>query len=199
MSRPVVILFARVPRLGLGKRRLAREVGDRAALLFARGNLIRIQHRLRALRGVDRALATAPDHHARLPARGFTRIGQGGGDLGARMGRAFARFPRRPVVLIGADIPGITAGDIRAAFRALRGADAVIGPAPDGGYWLIGMSGRRPGRPFAGVRWSSPEARADTERNFAGRRLARLRLLADVDDAAALAAWRGRGVRPRSR
>ena len=182
MSRPVVIVFARIPRLGVGKRRLARTIGDRAALNFSRLTLARLLRRLRCLCGAELILATSPDHHARFSAPGFTRIGQGQGDLGARMQRAFKRFPRRRVVLVGSDIPDIEANDIRTAFQRLRGTDAVFGPATDGGYWLIGMAGRRPATSFAHVRWSSRHALADTQQNFLHHRTARLRFLDDIDD-----------------
>ncbi|MDE2238368.1 MAG: TIGR04282 family arsenosugar biosynthesis glycosyltransferase [Rhodospirillales bacterium] len=188
MSRPIVIVFARIPRLGVGKRRLAQTVGDRAALNFSRLTLARLLRRLRRLRGAELILAASPDHHARFSAPGFTRIGQGQGDLGARMQRAFKRFPRRRVVLVGSDIPAINTSDIRAAFQCLRGADAVFGPATDGGYWLIGMAGRRPATPFVHVRWSSQDALADTQKNFTGYRVAWLRMLQDIDDAQRLAA-----------
>ncbi len=188
MSRPVVIIFTRIPRLGVGKRRLAREVGDRNALNFSRMVLHRLLRRLRRLRGVDCVLAAAPDYHARFVAPGFTRIGQGRGDLGQRMQRAFNRYPRRRVVLIGSDIPEISADDLRTALHRLRGCGAIFGPAADGGYWLVGMAGNRPARAFADVRWSSPHALADTLRNFAERRTRRLRILNDVDDAASLTA-----------
>ncbi len=188
MSLAVAVVFARIPRLGVGKRRLAREAGDRAALNFARHNLLRLLRRLRGLRGVELVLAAAPDHHARFAAPGFRRIGQGRGDLGARMQRVFNRFPRRRVVLVGSDIPGIQAEDIRAALHRLRGAAAVFGPAADGGYWLVGLSGRRVAAPFARVRWSSPYALADTLCNLPRREAAFLRRLSDVDDAASLRA-----------
>jgi rSAM/selenodomain-associated transferase 1 len=186
MSRPVVIIFTRIPRLGVGKRRLAREVGDRKALNFARTTLHSLLRRVRRLRGVERVIATAPDHHARLAAPGFIRIGQGRGDLGQRMQCAFNRYPRRPVLLIGSDIPDIKTSDLRGAFQKLRDCGAVFGPAADGGYWLVGMAGNRPSSAFAKVRWSSPEALADTLRNFPGRRIERLRVLRDVDDGACL-------------
>jgi hypothetical protein len=94
---------------------------------------------------------------------------------------------------VGSDIPGVRAADVAAAFRALDGrADAVFGPAEDGGYWLVGLGPRRPRDPFRGVRWSGPHALADTLANCRGRRVALLRRLRDVDDAADLAAWAGR-------
>ncbi|WP_174504410.1 TIGR04282 family arsenosugar biosynthesis glycosyltransferase [Acidiphilium sp. C61] len=185
---PVVVVFARVPRLGVGKRRLARRIGDRAALRFARGELARLLAELRLLRGFERIVALTPDHHARFAMRGFgrigpKRIGQGRGDLGARMGRVFRHYRRRPVIIIGSDIPGIAREDLRRAAHALRGAQAVFGPAVDGGYWLIGVSGRRPADPFGGVRWSSEDTLADTLRNFRHHRVAMLRTLADADTA----------------
>ena len=111
------------------------------------------------------------------------------------MHRALRRFPKQRAAIIGCDIPAANADDLAAAFRALGRADAVFGPAKDGGYWLVGLGPRRPARPFAAVRWSSRHALADTLANFAGRRVAMLRLLADVDSAADWrslpARWRG--------
>ena len=102
------------------------------------------------------------------------------------MQRALGRYRR--AVLVGSDIPGLGPADIAAAFHALGRADAVFGPAEDGGYWLVGLGPRRPERPFAAVRWSTRHALADTLANFRGRRLALLRRLRDGDTAADLAA-----------
>ena len=76
------------------------------------------------------------------------------------------------------------------AFRLLGRAQACFGPAADGGYWLVALSPRRPSAPFAGVRWSSEWALADTLANFSNHRVAMLRELRDVDSAADLAAAR---------
>jgi glycosyltransferase A (GT-A) superfamily protein (DUF2064 family) len=105
------------------------------------------------------------------------------------MHRACRRIPRGRVAIIGCDIPEASAADVAAAFRALGHADAAFGPATDGGYWLVALGPRRPARPFAAVRWSGPHALADTRANFAGRRVALLRTLRDVDTAADFAAW----------
>ena len=103
------------------------------------------------------------------------------------MHRAFGRFAHRRVAIIGCDIPGCRLRqDARAAFRALGSAQAAFGPAVDGGYWLVALSPRRPAHPFAAVRWSAESALADTLANFAGRRVALLRTLHDVDTAADL-------------
>jgi glycosyltransferase A (GT-A) superfamily protein (DUF2064 family) len=75
----------------------------------------------------------------------------------------------------------------------------VFGPAEDGGYWLVGLGPCRPARPFAEVRWSTEHALADTLANFAGRRVALLRTLRDVDTAADLAAIRRARCNTKSR
>lgn len=182
--RDTAIVFARAPRLGAVKRRLAHGIGDRAALRFHRATLFRLLRALAADRRFDTVLALTPDAaRLRLPAR-VARIGQGQGDLGQRMHRALRRFPRGRAAIVGSDIPQAGAVDLAAAFRALGGAAAVFGPAEDGGYWLVGLGPRRPARPFVGVRWSTEHALADTLANFRGRRVAALRPLSDVDTEA---------------
>jgi rSAM/selenodomain-associated transferase 1 len=191
--RHQVVVFARAPRLGTVKRRLAREIGERAALRFHLATLSALISELRQDRRFRTVLAITPDR-ARVHLSVAQRA-QGAGDLGRRMQRACDAYRRGRVALIGSDIPEAGGSDIRAAFRALGTADAAFGPAPDGGYWLVALGPRRPARPFARVRWSGPHALADTLRNFAGRRVALLRTLRDVDtgsDLAALGLLRGR-------
>ncbi len=180
--RDTVIVFARAPRLGTVKRRLAQDLGDRAALRFYRGNLARLLRALARDHRFRTVLAATPDHaRVRWPVR-VPVVGQGGGDLGQRLHRACAAHRR--VAVVGTDIPALGAGDVAAAFRALGRVQAAFGPSEDGGYWLVALSPRRPARPFAGVRWSTAHALADTLANFAGRRVALLRTLRDVDTGA---------------
>ncbi len=184
--KDTVVVFARAPRLGAVKRRLARDIGARAALRFHLGTLLRLLRSLLADKRFRTVLAVTPDRaRFRLPLA-VPRFGQGGGDLGLRMHRACQRFARGRVAIIGCDIPDANAADVRAAFRALGRTDSVFGPAADGGYWLVGQAARRPARPFAQVRWSTCHALADTLANFKGRRVAFLRTLRDVDTAADL-------------
>lgn len=184
--RPLLIVFARAPRLGTVKRRLAATIGARAALRFHRETLSSTLLRLRGDRRFETRLAVTPDRAGGPWREGVGLTGQGRGDLGRRMDRAFRVELRRPCALIGCDIPDVRAHDIASAFRLLRGAHAVFGPARDGGYWLVAMGGNRPAHPFATVRWSSEHALSDTLRNFQGRRVRFLRTLADVDTAADL-------------
>ncbi|HUB10727.1 MAG TPA: TIGR04282 family arsenosugar biosynthesis glycosyltransferase [Acetobacteraceae bacterium] len=184
MARDVAVVFGRAPRLGTVKRRLAAEIGDRAALRFHAITMHRLLRMLAADRRFDTVLAVTPDRAwLRLPRR-VRRISQGSGDLGRRMHRVFRGFPHSRVAIIGCDIPEASANDLVAAFRALGRAEAVFGPAADGGYWLVALLPRRPARPFANVRWSTCHALADTLANFADRRVILLRSLHDVDTGA---------------
>ncbi|MBM3571838.1 MAG: glycosyltransferase [Alphaproteobacteria bacterium] len=189
-----LIVFARVPRLGQVKKRLAAGIGDLAALIFYRRALEALLRRLG--RGRWHCwIATTP---ARARHRGWPRpwrsFVQESGDLGRRMGRAMASRPAGPTIVVGSDIPEIEIGHIEAAFRALGQADAVFGPAADGGYWLVGCRRRPPIHGlFARVRWSSAHALADTMSNLRGRRAVVLgAVLDDIDDANALLRWRRR-------
>ncbi len=193
MNRHLVV-FARAPALGRVKSRLAAGIGAGAALAFYRRTLAAVLRRVGRDRRWRTTLAITPDRatNPRLWPLKLPRLPQGQGDLGRRMARVFRTWPRGPVILIGADIPEITATHIIRAFRALGSADAVFGPARDGGYWLVGLR-RGPALPgiFRDVRWSTRHALADTLANLEGRRVARIDRLDDIDDAAAWRRWRG--------
>lgn len=185
-TRRHLVLFARQPRYGVGKRRLAADVGNLEALRFARGSLERLRRTLSADSRWTLWLAVSPDRPTGwvAPAR---VIPQGAGDLGDRLSRVVRVLPPGPVVILGADTPTVTRQDVAGAFAALGNHDAVFGPARDGGYWLIGL--RRSPRqhlPFAGVRWSTEHALADTMAAMDGRAVALLRVQEDVDDGPSL-------------
>jgi rSAM/selenodomain-associated transferase 1 len=202
MQRHLVIM-ARAPRLGTVKKRLARDLGALAAWRFHREATRSLLTRLSPDRRWTCWLAVTPDLWASNrrkaglwnPPGPVRLIGQGRGDLGQRMERVFANLPPGPLVMIGADIPGIAARHVAAAFRALGRHQAVLGPADDGGYYLIGLT-RRPRyrSPVAGVRWGGQHALADTWANLErqGASLALLEELQDIDTGADLERWRRR-------
>jgi glycosyltransferase A (GT-A) superfamily protein (DUF2064 family) len=185
-----LVIFARRPQLGVGKRRLAADVGDGEALRFTRAALDRLTRTLGRDPRWRLWLAATPDRPLDW-IRAGTAIPQGPGDLGERLTRLIRALPPGPVVILGSDTPTVTRADVAAAFRALGPNRAVFGPAPDGGYWLIGLR-RGPGEtlPFGGVRWSTPDALADTLANLSDCRVARLREQEDIDDGAALRRYR---------
>ena len=190
MTRRHLVLFVREPRFGMGKRRLARDVGDGAALRFERAMLGLLARRLGHDRRWRLRLAVTPErarHRQRLWPRGVAVASQGGGDLGQRMRRALAACPPGPAVLVGSDIPALAAHHIADAFRLLGRHDVVFGPAGDGGFWLVGAR-RCPCLPplFGPVRWSGPHALADVLGNLPRRvRVGFAARLEDVDDGAA--------------
>jgi rSAM/selenodomain-associated transferase 1 len=184
-----LVLMVKVPALGRTKTRLAREIGGVGATAFYRHTVSAVLGRLGTASDWQTILCVSPDADRMSPVwpRHFMRLPQGGGDLGQRMQRVMDRLPPGPAVIIGTDVPGIRAEHVRDAFRMLGSRDAVFGPSPDGGYWLVGLkrTGRVP-RIFADVRWSSAHALADTLRNASGLRVGQVASLADVDEAADL-------------
>jgi hypothetical protein len=188
-----LVLFARAPRLGNGKRRLARDIGDAAAAQFERLMLALLLRRLGRDRRWRLRLAVTPDRAGHWPDR-LEITGQGPGDLGRRMRRAVAACPPGLVVLVGADIPALDARHVAAAFRLLGACDLVFGPAADGGFWLVAVRRRPlPAALFEGVRWSGPHALADTLAGLPpGAKIGFVNRLEDVDDGEAY-----RRLRPR--
>jgi len=162
------IIFARPPRLGRVKRRLAADIGDVAATRIYRVLSSRLVRRLgRDPRWRSRLFVASGE--GRWPA-GPARQAQAEGDLGRRMDRALRSLPPGPVVLVGSDIPDLEPCHLVGAFRALGRRDVVFGPAGDGGFWLVGLRHRRVAPDlFRSVRWSSAHALADTIANLGGR------------------------------
>jgi uncharacterized protein len=183
-----LVIMAKSPCLGRVKRRLGRDIGDVTALRFYRTCLSHAGLRLAQDRRWRTVLAVDPDRaigERVWPSRiSVALLPQGGGDLGRRMQRLFALLPPGPVLIVGSDVPAMRPAHIAEAFRQLGRVDAVLGPALDGGYWLVGLK-RSPRllRPFAGVRWSSAYALADTVANLDGKRVAFAAMLSDVDTA----------------
>jgi len=152
------MLFARAPRAGRVKTRLAAEVGEEVALATYRsvGGLVAGQVAAQypitiwydPPDALDEMRGWLGDHEF---------LSQAGANLGARMAHAFeTHFARgdTPVIVIGADAPGVGAATIEEAERALAEADVVIGPALDGGYYLLGLNGPAAAI-FDGVPWGS--------------------------------------------
>ena len=187
MAKPLVIVFARAPRYGAVKTRLARDIGAAETLRFYRTELGALLRRVGRDARWETILAVTPDSGERgLWPRQLKLTRQGGGDLGRRMIRALRGAGPRPAVVIGSDIPEIKAENIAAAFRALGSGRFVLGPARDGGYWLIGA--RHPTHVMRsildGVRWSSAHALQDSAVRLDGAVVLDA-VLDDIDDGAA--------------
>jgi rSAM/selenodomain-associated transferase 1 len=186
--RKTLIIMLKEPHPGRVKTRLAGDIGTIPATWWMRHQTQNLLHALTDPRWTI-ALAVSPDNAqtSRFWPPQFTRIPQGGGNLGTRMARALTQAPPGPACLIGADIPNISRAHIARAFTALGHHDAVFGPAPDGGYWLIGIKRRPlPKTLFQNVRWSTPHALADTLKTLQNHKIALTDTLRDVDRASDL-------------
>jgi rSAM/selenodomain-associated transferase 1 len=196
--RPTLVIFVKEPRPGRVKTRLARGIGVvEAAWWFRHGSarLIRTLGRDPRWRTLLAVTPDAEGMHSRVWPPGPARAPQGPGDLGRRMTRflraeAGTGIGSGPVVVVGADLPELAPAHIAGAFRLLGRHEAVLGPATDGGYWLIGLARRRavPPRLLDGVRWSTRHALADTAGRLRAFSVAFATTLRDVDTAADLAA-----------
>jgi len=180
----------KVPRPGRVKTRLGRDLGMTTAAWWFRHQVKRLLRDIADPRW-DIVLSVAPDNEgltSRIWPEHLPRIPQGTGDLGDRMARIFHVMPNGPVVIIGADIPGVTRKHINKAFRALGNHDAVFGPATDGGYWLVGLKrvGPVPTTLFHGVRWSGEHTLSDTCETIGRARIALVDEMQDVDTIADL-------------
>lgn len=188
----MLVVFARCPEPGRVKTRLARTLGDATAAALYTAFLEDLRTRFAAPPFRVRWAVAPPDtgFAARFAIPDHATFAQHGDDLGARMYAAFVRVRddgAARCVLIGSDMPQLALGTVERAFAALDGADLVLGPARDGGYYLIGA--RRPLDLFTDIEWGSGTVLAATSRRAADLRLttALLDQDFDVDDAADLA------------
>jgi rSAM/selenodomain-associated transferase 1 len=160
-ARPRVLgVFAKQPQPGRVKTRLAAQVSAGWAAQVAEAFLLDTLHRLQQIEA-RRLLAFAPaeagPYFADLAADRFALVPQAAGDLGVRM-EAFFRETLAAtagrVVLVGTDSPNLPPSYLEQAFDELQHADVVLGPAADGGYYLLGCAGRLP-PVFEGIAWGT--------------------------------------------
>ncbi len=192
-----LVVFVKDPRIGCVKSRLAADIGRVSAWAFYRHTLAKTLSTLEKPRQWNCWLLVTPDTAVKatyLAPKNWRRKGQKNGNLGQRMGRVMNEIPPGPVVIIGTDIPEISSRHITKAFKALESNDGVLGPAYDGGYWLVGLK-RRPKviDLFQNVRWSTTHALADTRANLPTKRtMALLEILEDIDDGDSYFRWKKR-------
>lgn len=208
--------MARWPAPGRCKRRLAASCGSslRAATIQARltSHTLLVAAGAAAAEGAQVDLAVdgigpgallrwqrGLQRQADWPVAAAVRLTlQGGGNLGCRMQRqlcrGFASGAER-IVLIGTDLPGLECRDLIAALTLLEADPLVLGPATDGGYWLIGLNRagfqRTGAQLMSGIAWGGADVLAHTLAQAARLDLTAvlLRQQRDLDDRSDLAAW----------
>jgi hypothetical protein len=184
MADVIVCVFAKPPRAGEAKTRLAPAVGLEGAASLARAFLVDVWAGVRRLPWARPVLASPgpwPEGLLPVPVEVWP---QGEGDLGARMERVLRRgLEEAPCVMaLGGDSPGLPLAYLEAARAALSTAEAVFGPSEDGGFYLLALR-RLPEGALAGLPWSQPETLAATEARLVslGLRVARVESFFDVD------------------
>ena len=191
----VLVVFVKEPRPGAVKSRLAAAIGPECAAGVYQA-VAEEAIRRTTPRGdeFERLFAFSPAAAGEALARwlpGEALAAQCEGDIGERMSRAFEdAFSRgaRRVVLVGSDVPALTREDVVDAIESLDDQDVVLGPAADGGYYLLALKRPEPGL-FDGIPWSTPQVLAATLDRAVrlGRSVRVLRTLGDVDTVEDLA------------
>lgn len=185
MATEHLLIFVKNPVPGTVKTRIARTVGDEQAVLVYRNLLAYTQQITRSLT-CHRVVYYGDFINESDGWNGYDKAQQTGQDLGERMLNAFREqieLGAGKAVIIGSDCFDITTDHIERAFRVLDVADVVIGPATDGGYYLLGMKQLHPFL-FENMPWSQPELRQLTELAILqnGLTFERLDELTDIDE-----------------
>lgn len=184
----LLIIFFRNPALGKVKTRLAKTLGDARALAVY---IHLAAHTKNITENLEANKAVYYSHHVDTEDNwdNFTykKFLQTGENLGERMANAFRegfRSGYKSICIIGTDCLELTTQVIDEAFTSLQGCDVVIGPATDGGYYLLGMKSFHP-EFFENKQWSTSVVRKETIRdcNAKGLLCHQLVLLSDVDEA----------------
>ncbi|MEP6607682.1 MAG: TIGR04282 family arsenosugar biosynthesis glycosyltransferase [Burkholderiaceae bacterium] len=166
---PCLVVMAKQPQRGQVKTRIAAVLGKERAAELCRVALLDTVAVASSIEDIVRVLSYAPSTAAAqgffgLVAPSFELIPQQGITLGERLAGTFSQMLKRhsPVVVIGSDSPDLPAALIERAFALLRSdADAVLGPADDGGYYLLGLRSMQPTL-FERIDWSSPLVTSQT-------------------------------------
>lgn len=183
-----LIIFVKNPVLGKVKTRLAKVIGEQAAL----DAYVQMLAHMRATASqveADRWVyyAEAIDEADAWERPAFSKALQGPGDVGERMGRAFADLFAQgyeEVALVGSDFLDVQVQHLNQAFRVLAHNDLVFGPAQDGGYYLVGMKALQADI-FQNRTWSHAKVLAEALATLqkAGKTVALLPELSDIDEA----------------
>ena len=186
----ILLIFAKNAIPGTVKTRLAKTMGDQRAMEIY---LELRDHTLKQASGVEcnrwlcysRHIPDPSDPRERLPADRFEKHVQHGEDLGQRMSNMFDKAfesGAKKVIIIGTDCPDLDSDLLQNAFDQLDTKGSVIGPAKDGGYYLLGLKKSTP-TVFEGITWSTETVAAETQKRLAaaGLSIAQLPTLSDVD------------------
>ena len=184
MSKNLLIIFTRNPELGKVKTRLAKAIGEENALTIYKTLLDRTERTTRNL-SCDKAVyySVKIREHDIWDASIYQKHQQHGDDLGVRMHNAFFEAFNNnydKVVIIGSDLYDLNPSHINKAFKALDKNDIVIGPAHDGGYYLLAMKSLY-SQVFKNKNWGTSTVFKDTLKDLKNKDFHLLETLNDID------------------
>lgn len=189
-----IIIFVRNPELGKVKTRLARDIGDEKALEVYR-ELLRLTHATMVQCKADKFIfyTGGIGEHDIWEGHIFQKREQAAGDLGHKMMSAFSdlfQLGYSNVIITGSDCPDLSVRLLDEAFEKMKSADVVIGPAADGGYYLLGLTELLPSL-FTNIPWSTDQVllATITALQHTGKRYAMLQQLTDIDTVKDLMSW----------
>lgn len=183
-SRDLLLIFTKNPKPGRVKTRLAVDIGDQNALKLYRYLL---QHTMEVTKKLPQEKWVF--YSDEIPEKDiwdekhFSKKLQQGNDLGERMQNAFAEAFQQnyhKVIIIGSDLYDLQTGDLKQAFRKLDESDVVIGPARDGGYYLLGMKSPHNAL-FQNKKWSTARVLEDSLANLKDKKVILLEERNDID------------------
>lgn len=186
--KKALIIFVRNPEWGKVKTRLAKDIGEEKTLSVY-SYLLKITHDLARSIGADKFVYYADTviTNDSWENDQFIKRVQEGNDLGERMMAAFSSLFKQgytKVIIIGSDCPELTVSLVEEAYQKLDRNEVVIGPATDGGYYLLGMTQLIP-KLFRNKKWSTAAVFKDTVNDVAhsGKNCFVLPILSDIDTA----------------
>ncbi|WP_298997166.1 TIGR04282 family arsenosugar biosynthesis glycosyltransferase [uncultured Tenacibaculum sp.] len=183
-SKNLLLIFTRNPELGKVKTRLAKTIGDEAALdiyKFLLEHTKQVTQNLSCNKAVYYSVKVRENDI--WDASVYQKHLQDGNDLGIRMHNAFQQAfstGYKKVVIIGSDLPELTSEHINVAYEKLNSNDVVMGPAEDGGYYLLGMK-KLHANIFQHKDWGTSTVRKDTLNDLQNESVFLLETLNDVD------------------
>lgn len=184
ISKNLLIIFTKNPELGKCKTRLAKSIGDISALKVYKYLL---QHTAKVTQEITANKEVfynqTPIENDNFSSAYFSKKTQTGADLGEKMSNAFQEgFSNKyeKIVIIGSDLYDLETKDIQEAFLQLEKSDYVIGPAKDGGYYLLGMKKFTP-KIFQQINWSSSTVLEETLQLLKNKKVVLLQEKNDID------------------
>ncbi|WP_439131761.1 TIGR04282 family arsenosugar biosynthesis glycosyltransferase [Polaribacter sp.] len=185
MNKNLLLIFTRNPELGKAKTRLAKTVGDETALEIYKFLLERTKNIASEVKSADKAVyySVKIRENDIWDANIFQKHQQFGEDLGIRMLNAFKNgfeAGYQKVLIIGSDLYDLSSTNIEKAFVALDENDVVIGPAEDGGYYLLGMNSLQE-KVFKNKEWGTATVRKSTLTDLNDKKVKLLAFKNDID------------------